>query len=162
MRSAALPDYLIEKELRVAIDVERRFGFGIFPKARARAIDRRRRCVDIRHAVLGTEIEQSFRIFVVVLHKIAAIALGGIGACALMEHGFHRTVETAVVERLHECVLVDVIRDLAIGEIDELVALREVVHGNDVRHTPLIQCFDEIRSDEPGRAGYDEVHGWSG
>ena len=56
-----------------------------------------------------------------------------------------------------ELVLVEVIGNVAIGEIAKFVAAGEIVDGNDVRFAALVQRLDEIRTDEAGRAGDNDV-----
>ena len=75
-----------------------------------------------------------------------------------MQHRVDRAVEFARLQRREKVALVDVIGDLAVGQIAELVALGQIVHGDDVGLAALVQRPDQIGADESGRAGDDDVH----
>ena len=67
-------------------------------------------------------------------------------------------VEVTVGEPRQKLVLVEIVGDLAIGEIAELVGARQIVDGDDVGLAARVERPDEIRSDEAGGAGDDDVH----
>ena len=72
-----------------------------------------------------------------------------------------RAVECAVAEFAQEVVLVEIIGDVAIDEVDELVALLQVIDREHFVFAALAQRLDDIRSDEPGSAGDYDIHGVS-
>ncbi|KAG1434142.1 hypothetical protein G6F57_021724 [Rhizopus arrhizus] len=80
-----------------------------------------RRGIQERNAPRLAEFEQLQRDAVVVVHHVAAIALGRVRARALMQHGAHRG-QAAVGDPAAEIVLVHVLGYLAIDQVDELVA----------------------------------------
>src|SRR5437667_12798180 len=73
-----------------------------------------------------------------------------------MEHGVHRAL--VPVEPGDELRLVDVIGNVAAGEVPHLVRLLQVVHGDDDRDAVPVERLDDFRADEAGRAGDALVH----
>ena len=102
-------------------------------------------------------IEQRDGVAVVVAQHVPAVGRHRVRARALVKHGCDVVVEIAVADAEQELVLVEVVGDVAIGEIAKLVAVGEIVDGDDVRFAARVQRLDEIRSDEAGRAGDDDV-----
>jgi len=51
--------------------------------------------------------------------------------------------------------------DFAIDEVLELVAAREVIHGNDVGLAARIERFNNVRTNKAGRAGHYDGHVFS-
>src|SRR5712691_1210490 len=149
---------LIEQELRVAVDVERRREPALLAKAGARPVDRRRGRVDQGHFILQAEIEQRHRIAVVLLHHEAAVGPQGVGARALMEHRVDRAREIPRREARAEFVLVQKIGDLAGRQIAELVAVLQIVHGEDLRFAAGVERAHQVRAYEAGGAGDYVVH----
>ena len=98
---------------------------------RSEAVDRGRGGVDQRHALRLAPLQQLERVAVVVLEHVAAIGLHRVRAGALVEHdvGLRRG---AAAHELEELALVEVVGDVAIGEVAELVGAREVVDRDDV------------------------------
>ena len=75
-----------------------------------------------------------------------------------MEHGFD-LAEIALGEQVVEHVGVDVVGDLQVGQVAELVALRQVVDGDDVVDAARVQALDDVAADETGSAGdHDACH----
>ena len=73
------------------------------------------------------------RVAVVVLHHVAPVGLHGVGAGALVQHRRRPRRRTPpLAMRCEEVALVEVVGDLAVGEVGELLGAREVVHGDDV------------------------------
>ena len=122
---------LVEQELRVAVDVERRLARALLAKHGAAAVDRRARRVEKRDVVVLAPVEQRDRVAVVVAHHVPAVGLHRVGARALVQHRADVVVEIAVGEAREELVLVDVVVDLAVDEVGELVGARQVVDGDD-------------------------------
>ena len=67
--------------------------------------------------------------------------------------------EIAPVEPRHEFVPVEIVGDFGIGEIAEFFAIFQMVDRDDVRLASSIESAHEVRSDEAGSAGDDDVHG---
>ena len=149
---------LVEQELGIAVDVERRLVFAFLAKHPARAVDRGGRRVQERHLFFLAVIEQRHRIAVVVLHHVAPVRLHRVGAGALVQHCLDRALEFSGGELHDEVALVDEIGDFAAGQVQELVGAGEVVHRDDIHLAALVQRADQVGSDESGRAGDYVVH----
>ena len=67
-------------------------------------------------------------------------------------------VEIAVAEAPEEFVLVEVVGDVAVDEVAELVAMRQIVDGENALLAAGVEPLDEIRADESGGTGDDGVH----
>ena len=152
------PHVLVEQELGVAVDVERRLVRALLAEHAAAAVDRCARRVQERHVVALAPVEERHRVPVVVAHHVAAVGLHRVGARALVQDRADVVVEVAIREAQEEFLLVHVVGDLAVGEVPELVGLREVVDGDDVGLAAQVERADEIRADESGGSGDDGVH----
>src|SRR6476659_150909 len=75
-----------------------------------------------------------------------------------MQHGGDVVIEVTIAEPGQELILVEVIGDLAIGEIVEFLAASHVIDGDDRSLAAVIERLDQIGSDESGSAGDDDVH----
>ena len=75
-----------------------------------------------------------------------------------MKHRLHLVVEPAARERVEKAAFVEIVRDLAVGEVHEFVAVREVINRNDVGHATLVQRAHDVGAYEPGRTGNDVIH----
>ena len=78
-----------------------------------------------------------------------------------MQHRPRRAVEATGQKTREKILLVEIIGNPAIDEITEFLRAREIIDRDDLRHAPFVERFDEIRPDEPGRAGDDGIHGHS-
>src|SRR5690242_16104742 len=67
-------------------------------------------------------------------------------------------VEVAFGKPHREFVLVEIIGDLAIDEVAELVALRQIVDGQDLVLATLIEGLDQIGAHESGGPGDHGIH----
>src|SRR6185369_15378575 len=151
------PHRLVEQELRVAVDVERPLVLARLLEDAARSVHRGRRRVDARHALLLAPREEVQRVLVVVLHHVAPVGLHGVGAGALVQDRAH-AVEVAGAQPRDQVELVDVIGDLAVGDVRHLLGALQVVDGDDVGLAARVERLDEVRADEAGGAGDDERH----
>ena len=70
-------------------------------------------------------------------------------------------IEGAGIQRGAEMLFVEVVGDIAIGEIAEFVGAAEVVDREDVGLPAVVERLDDVRSDKSGRAGDDDLHGRS-
>ena len=52
---------------------------------------------------------------------------------------------------------VHVIADRQVHQVAKLVALRQIVHGNDVGDPTGVQALDDVAANEAGRAGNDDA-----
>ncbi|MCY1369719.1 hypothetical protein D9M69_567720 [compost metagenome] len=75
-----------------------------------------------------------------------------------MEHRAHHA-EVAAGEARQEVALVQVVVDLAVGEVAEFVAVGEIVHRDDVGLAARVERLDDIAADEAGGTGNDDAHG---
>src|SRR5689334_22177133 len=148
----------VEQRLRIAVYVERRLVLALLAKHRRAPVYSRARCIEERDVVVLAMLEQPHRIAVVVAHHVPAVARHRVRAGAFVEHDVEVVVEVAIHDAEQEFVLVDVIGNVAIGEVAKLVALRQVVDGDDVALAALVERLHEIRADEAGRAGHHRVH----
>jgi hypothetical protein len=114
---------LVEEEFRIAIDIQRRLVVALLTEYAATAVNRSRRRIQERNLLLGAEIHQRQRIAVVVGHHVAAVGFHGVRAGALVQDGLDAAVKLAVLDQVEEFTLVEVVGDLAIGEVAELVGL---------------------------------------
>src|SRR3989304_9506626 len=64
---------LIEQELGIAVDVERRFARAVFAGFGAGAGDRPRRRINVRNFLVDAIFEQLARVLVIILHHVAAL-----------------------------------------------------------------------------------------
>ena len=77
-----------------------------------------------------------------------------------MENGADVAVGQDVFAHLADkLVLVEIMQDVAVGQIAEFFGAAEIVHRHDVGNAALIQRFDNIAADKAGGAGYDNGHG---
>ncbi len=75
-----------------------------------------------------------------------------------MQHGGDVVLEVAGRDARDEFVLVQVIGDVAVGEVAELVGVAQIVDGDDVGLAARIERTNQVGSDETGGAGDDDVH----
>src|SRR4029079_10236704 len=143
---------------RIAVHVERRLEFARLAESAARAIDRSRGRVDEGDAPRLAPVEQLERVAVVVLHHVAAVGLHGVGARALVQHRANLSADPVAADALEEILLVEVIRDLAIGEVGHLVRARQVVDRDDVPDAARIERLHQVRPDESCRPRDDHRH----
>ena len=148
---------LVEEVLRVAVDVQGPFAAEVFDELRLRAVGGGRGRIDEGDPELLRPMEEIERVAVVVLHHVDAVLLHGVGAGALMEDrrglrggpGAHAGDEVALVE---------VVRNAALREVDELLALFEAVDGDLVGDAARVEGEDVVAADEAGGAGDENAH----
>src|SRR3989338_3066657 len=75
-----------------------------------------------------------------------------------MQHRADQAVEKTFLQFFQEVFLVEIIGDVAIGQVPELVGVLEVVHRDDVVFAALVERLDQVGTDKPGGAGDDVVH----
>jgi hypothetical protein len=144
---------LVEEELGVAVDVQRRLVLAFLAEHPTAAIDRGRRGIEVRDLLLRAEIQQLQREAVVVGHHVTAVGFHRVGAGALVQDGLDTAIELAVLDHVEELVLVEIVGDLAIGEVEELVGARQVVDRDDVGYAALVERLDQVCAYEPAGAG---------
>ena len=149
---------LVEQELRVAVDVERSLVLALLDERGAAAVHRRARRVEEGNVVVLAMVEQRHRVAVVVAQHVAAVALHRVGARALVQDRRDVVVEIALRQAAQELVLVEVVGDLDIDQVANLVGARQVVDRDDVGLAARVQPAHQVRSDEAGGAGDDDVH----
>ncbi|MCY1372694.1 hypothetical protein D9M69_599210 [compost metagenome] len=75
-----------------------------------------------------------------------------------MEHR-PRPAEAAFAQQGQEIALVQVVGYLGVGEVAELVALGQIIDGDQVGLAPRIEGLDQVAADEAGGTGNDDAHG---
>ena len=149
---------LVEQELRVRVDVERALVLARLDEGRAGAVDRRARRVVERHVVVLAVLEQRERVAVVVAHHERGVAFHRVRARALVDHRLQLAVEVAVGEAVGELVGLEVVGDVAVGEVGELVAGPEAVDRDHVAVAARVQRLHDVGADEARGAGDDDGH----
>src|SRR5204862_8089251 len=67
-------------------------------------------------------------------------------------------LEIAGREAIEKFVALQVVGDVAVGQIPEFVAALQMVDGDDVALPARVQPFHQVGADEAGRAGHDQIH----
>ena len=75
-----------------------------------------------------------------------------------MEHHLW-TRQLARTDQIEKLGFVEIVRQLAIGEIAELVGVLQVVDGEDVRKATLVQRADVVGAHETRSASHDDHDG---
>ena len=78
-----------------------------------------------------------------------------------MQDGFDVAVEIAGHQTLEEFVFVDVINNLTIDKVFEFVRFAQIIDGDNLAHTALVERLDKIGADKARCAGNDRVHGFT-
>ena len=149
----------VEHQLGERVHVDRPLALLAHAEVPAGAVDRGGRGVDERHPALRGVLEHVPGEVVVGPHHQQAVPLGRVGAGALVEDRLELRPE--VVARRHargELVHVHVVGDAAVGEIEDLAGVAQVVHDQDVGVARGVQGPDQVAADEAGAAG-DDDHG---
>src|SRR5690606_11864811 len=144
---------LVEQQLRVAVDVERRLVLGRLDEVAAAPVYRRRGGVDERDTLHERMLEQLERVAIVVRHHVAAIAFHRVGAGALVEDGAHAL---QAAEPREELLLVEVVGDVATHQVAELGGRAQVVDRDDLELPARVERRHEMRADEARGAGDDD------
>ena len=61
-----------------------------------------------------------------------------------MENGIDVAIKIARQQTLDELVFIEVVDDFAIDEIPELVRLGQVIYGDDLVNTALVERLDDV------------------
>ncbi|MCY1441656.1 hypothetical protein D9M71_579790 [compost metagenome] len=151
---------LVEKEFRVAVNIQWPLAFTLFAKVASGAIHRCRRGIQQRHLQGLGGVEQVAAEAVVVVHHQAPVAFDGAGASALMQHGAY-LAELATAETRKKVVLVQVVGDFAVSQVAKLVAIAQVIDRDDLGFAALVEGLNQIATDKTGGAGDDNGHAMS-
>lgn len=76
-----------------------------------------------------------------------------------MEHGAY-IAQLMGSKTLYEFALVEVIGDIAVRQVTALVAVSQVVDGDDVALAAPVKRLHQIAADKPGSPGHDDAHLW--
>src|SRR5512140_1634108 len=147
---------LVEQQLAVAVYVERMLELRALAEGLGAAIGCRGRGIQQARAALVAGLEQAARERVIVVHHVLAVGFHGVAAGPVVEHRLDLAEET-FREEVVEQVQVDVVGDPQVGQVAELVALRQVVHGDDVVDAALVQPLDDVAADKPCRSRHNET-----
>ncbi len=113
--------------------------------------------VDEGRAAVEGPVKEFLGESIIVVHHVAAVGLGGVGAALVVEGGGVEAGGTSADE-VAEFGVVHVVGDVAIAEVAELVSEFEVIDGEDVGDAAVVEGADEVAADEAGGSG-DDVHG---
>src|SRR6266567_681618 len=149
---------LIEQQLRVAVDVERRFAGALLPEGCAASIHRGGGSIEEWNVVFLAMMQQRDGVAEIIREHVAGVDFHRVRARALVNERGDVILEVAVCKTRQELVFVEVVGDLAIDEVLKPVVARKAVDGDDLRLAASVQRFHEVGSDEAGRAGDDDVH----
>ncbi len=100
-------------------------------------------------------IEQLAGQRIVQVHHQLAVMLHGVAASALVEHSLHLAV-CALGKARVELLQVHVIGDAQITQVAEFGAIAQIIDGDDVVDSALVQRAHQIAADEAGGAGDDD------
>jgi hypothetical protein len=100
----------------------------------------------------------AYRVAVVVAQHEATIGLHRVRTRALVQDRSEVVLEFAGGNARDEFVLVEVMRDIAVGKIAELVRVLEVVDCDDVGLAACVERTNQVGSNETGGAGDDDIH----
>ncbi len=107
-------------------------------------------------------IEQIEAVLIVVVHHIKAVLLHGVGAGAIVKHGFDVVIRQHMLAHLADkFMFVEIMLYFAFGQIFEFIAVGEVVYRHNIGDAACIERFHNIAADKAGRAGYDNGHHFS-
>jgi hypothetical protein len=149
-----LAHVLIERQLGIAVDVERTLVARVLGEGAAVTVDRGTRCVDQRHAALSAVAQQQAREGEVVAHHASAVPQRGVRAGAEMEYALEPDPEVAAArEQVVELVPIQVVADARIGEVGALVPVLQIVDDQHVAAPASVQGVDQVAADEAGASG---------
>jgi hypothetical protein len=104
--------------------------------------------------IVSAPIPKTERHCDVVTNYTISIALGGRGNSPKIENSLNllraRAQIVEQVFRRHD------LSDLALGKISPLISVAEPVADDDLVLAPRFEPRDQVRSDKPGAAGYDD------
>ena len=100
-------------------------------------------------------MEQLLRVGEVVVQHVPAVRLGRIGAGPLVQHRRRLQPGSAAADELAKLGAVHVVGDLTVAEVAKLVALGQVVDGQDVPDPALVERADQVAPDESSGSGHD-------
>jgi len=89
---------------------------------------------------------------IVVLHHVLAVAFHGVAAGAFVKNGFHLAVGVGF-KCVVEDIRIHVVGNLQVCQVAKLVALGQVIHGNDVAQAPVVEASDEVGANKTGSTG---------
>ena len=155
----AAADDLVEQEFGIAVDVQRFFQLPLFAEGFAFAVNGRAGGVEEGDAFVLTPVQEVERVLVVGVHHVFAVVVHGVGTRAFVEYGFDVVKREDVFAHLaDEFVFVQIMRDVAVGQIFEFLAVAQVIHRHDVADAARVQSFDDVAADKAGGTGYDDGH----
>ena len=125
---------------------------GFFPEGVRAAVGGGAGGVQQAGATFVTGLVQLHRGDVVVLHHVLAVAFHGVAAGALVKNSFYLAVSIGG-KRVVKISGVHIVGNLQIGQVAKLVALGQVIHGNDVGHASGVEAQDEVGTNKTGSAG---------
>ena len=146
-----LAHVLIEQEFGVAVHVERRFILPLFDELFAAAVSGGGGGVQERNFAIQTVVQQVFGVLIVIVHHVLAVPLGGRGAGAFVEDRFDIAQIVAGHDAGDKVFFIDIVSDVQIDQVDELGAVFQVIHHQDIAISLVVQCFNDVAADRRRR-----------
>ena len=147
---------LVKQQLGVAVDVQRTLKRRFFTEGVRAAIGGRAGGVQQPGTAPLTGVEQAAGQAVVVVHHVLAVVLHGVAAGALMENGLNLAI-AAVRKVLVKGARIHIIGNLQTGQVAELVALGQVIHGDHIIDSAGVQAPNDVAANKAGGAGDNDA-----
>ena len=104
-----------------------------------------------------TVVQQAPGVLEVRLHHVLTIPFGRDRARTLMENGLYIvTKRFAADDAAQEIVLIQIVNQIAIGEIEYFSPVGQVIDHQNISDTGTVQVPDNIAADKAGAAGYQD------
>ncbi len=125
----------------------------------AGSVDRRGRRIDEGYRPFDAVMQDDFRIVVVRPQHVTAVPFRRHGARALVQDGPDVAERLAGTHAVVKVFLVQVIDEVAVGQVGGLVAVGQVVDDEDVNLARRVESSDDVAADEAGATGDDDHAG---
>ncbi len=89
---------------------------------------------------------------IIVIHHVLAVTLGCVGAGPLMKDRFYAR-QLTLQKALSKYVFMQIIGNVQVNQINEFIAVCEVIDNQNVVDAPYIQAFYNIAANETGTSG---------
>ena len=146
------PHALVKEQFGVTVHIQRALKRRLFPEGVRPAVGGCTGGVKEARAPLLASLKQGYRGGVVVLHHVLAVGLHGVATGSFVKYSLNLSIRP-LSEQVIELVCVHVVSDFQIRKIAKFVALRHVIHGDDVIEPAGIEPFDDIAANKTGGAG---------
>ena len=75
----------------------------------------------------------------------------------MVQHGAN-LAELPATEAIEKIVFVQVVSDIAVGQVAKLVAVSQIVDGDDIGFITLVEGLNQVATDKTGGAGHNDSH----